>query len=156
MTAVWSAHHIRRNAASRRTELCSASALSSTNRHIACASAPFARRSSVGGEPLLDAAVELGVRAHLVGRLAHGAVAHADDEQGRADQVHDHADAEPPVEHEQHAEHAGEQQHRADDLRHDLRQEVGHVGDVAVDALDQLAGRVPAMELVVEPEHVAR
>ena len=28
-------------------------------------------------------------------------------------------------------------------------------GDVAVDALDQLARRVPAVELVVEAEHVA-
>ena len=47
VTAVCSAHHIRRNAASRRTELCSASVLSSTNRQMACAWAPLARRSSV-------------------------------------------------------------------------------------------------------------
>ena len=55
---------------------------------------------------------------------------------------------------EQHAEHAGQQDRRPGDLGHDLRQEVGHVGDVAVDALDQLARRVLAVELVVETEDV--
>ena len=47
------------------------------------------------------------------------------------------------------------EQHPADGLRDDLAEEVGHRRDVAVDALDQLAGRVAAVELVVEAEHVA-
>ena len=41
-------------------------------------------------------------------------------------------------------------------LGDDLAEEVGHRRDVAVDALDQLAGSVRAMELVVEAEHVTR
>ena len=41
------AHHIRRNARSRRTELSSAAEESSTKRHIACTSAPLERRSSI-------------------------------------------------------------------------------------------------------------
>ena len=45
-TSICSAHHMRRNAASRRTALVIASELSSTNRHIAWFSAPLARRSS--------------------------------------------------------------------------------------------------------------
>ena len=40
------AHHIDRNARSRRTELCMVPELSSTKRHIACTPAPLARRSS--------------------------------------------------------------------------------------------------------------
>ena len=52
-------------------------------------------------------------------------------------------------------EHAGDEEDAADGLRHDLAEEVGHRRDVAVDALDQLAGRVAAVELVVEAEHVA-
>ena len=48
-------------------------------------------------------------------------------------------------------------EHRgAGSLGDDLAEEVRHRGDVAVDALDQLAGRVGAVELVVETEHVAR
>ena len=70
-------------------------------------------------------------------------------------EVDEHPDAEPPVEHDQHAEHARQHDRRPGDLGHDLGQEVGHVGDVAVDALDQLARRVLAVELVVESEHVA-
>ena len=108
-----------------------------------------------GGEALLDAAVEPGVRAHLVGRLAHGAVAHAQDEEDRQAEVDEHPEAEPPVEDGQHAEHARQHDRRPGDLGHDLGQEVGHVGDVAVDALDQLARRVLAVELVVEAEDVA-
>ena len=45
-TAPCTAHHMRKNALSRRTELAIASALSSTKRHIACWPAPLARRSS--------------------------------------------------------------------------------------------------------------
>ena len=48
-----------------------------------------------------------------------------------------------------------DQQRGADGLRDDLAEEVRHRRDVAVDALDQLAGRVAAVELVVEAEHVA-
>ena len=47
------------------------------------------------------------------------------------------------------------EQDAADRLGDDLAEEVGHRRDVAVDALDQLAGRVAAVELVVEAEHVA-
>ena len=47
------------------------------------------------------------------------------------------------------------EQGAADGLGDDLAEEVGHRRDVAVDALDQLAGRVAAVELVVEAEHVA-
>ncbi len=65
-------------------------------------------------------------------------------------------DAEAPIEHEQDAEHPTEQHDRADHLRHHLGQEVGDVRDVPVDALDQLTRRVPAVELVIEPEHVPR
>ena len=63
--------------------------------------------------------------------------------------------AEAPVDHVEDAEHAGDQQDAADGLGDDLAEEVGDRRDVAVDALDQLAGRVPAVELVVEAEHVA-
>ena len=52
-------------------------------------------------------------------------------------------------------EHPGDEQDAAGGLRDDLAEEVGDRRDVAVDALDQLAGRVAAMELVVEAEHVA-
>ena len=55
----------------------------------------------------------------------------------------------------EHDEHPGDQQDAADGLRDDLTEEVGHRRDVAVDALDQLARRVAAVELVVEAEHVA-
>ncbi len=106
-------------------------------------------------EALLDPAVQLGVRSHLVRRLAHRSVAHAEHEEQRHTQVDEHPDPESPVEHDQHAEHPREHDHRPGDLRNDLRQEVGDVGDVAVDSLDELARRVLAVELVVEAEHVA-
>ena len=51
-------------------ELCSMPPLSSTKRHMAWTPAPLARRSSDAREPLLDAAVEAGQGAHLVGRFA--------------------------------------------------------------------------------------
>ena len=108
-----------------------------------------------GREALLDAAVQLGQRAHLVGRLVDRPVPHRQQHGDGEAEVDEHAEAEAPVEHRQHAEHPGDQQHAADGLGHDLRQEVGHRRDVAVDALDQLAGRVGAVELVVEAEHVA-
>ena len=46
VTEACTAHHIRKNALSRRTALASAAEESSTKRHIACTSAPFERRSS--------------------------------------------------------------------------------------------------------------
>ena len=46
VTAPCTAHHMRMNARSRRTELCSMPELSSTKRHMAWTPAPLARRSS--------------------------------------------------------------------------------------------------------------
>jgi hypothetical protein len=45
-TEPWTAHHIVRNARSRRTELCKVPELSSTKRQMAWTPAPLARRSS--------------------------------------------------------------------------------------------------------------
>ena len=104
------------------------------------------------GEALLDAAVEPRVRAHLVRRLAHRPVPHGDDDRDGAGEVHRHADSEPPVEHGEHDEHPADEHHPAGRLRDDLPEELGHRRDVAVDPLDQLAGRVPPVELVVEAE----
>ena len=108
-----------------------------------------------GGKPLLDAAVQPGVGAHLVGRLAHGPVAHAQDEERSTSADRRASRSRAASRDEQHGEHARDHDRRPGDLGNDLGQEVGDVGDVAVDALDQLARRVLAVELVVEAEHVA-
>ena len=106
-------------------------------------------------QAFLDAAVEAGVGAHLVGGLLHGAVAHPHEHGDGHAQVDGHAQAEAPVEHGQHDQHAGDEEDAPGGTRDDAAEEVGHRCDVAVDALDQLAWRVAAVELVVEPEHVA-
>jgi mycofactocin precursor len=106
------------------------------------------------GEALLDAAVEPRVRAHLVRRLPHRPVPHGDDDRDGTGEVHRHSDSEPPVEHGEHDEHPADEHHPAGRLRDDLPEELGHRGDIAVNPLDQLPGRVPPMELVVEAEDV--
>jgi hypothetical protein len=107
-------------------------------------------------EALLDAAIEAGQGTHLVGSLSDRAVTHRQQHEYRDAEVDEHPEADAPVEEGEHPEHAGDQQDAADRLGHDLREEVRHRRHVAVDALDQLARCVRAVELVVEPEHVAR
>ena len=108
-----------------------------------------------GDETLLDPAVQPTERAHLVGRLAHGPMPATDHDGERGAEVDHEPDRESPVEHGEHDDHAGDHECGAERLGHDETQELRHRRDVAVDALDQFARRVPPMELVVEPEHVA-
>ena len=108
-----------------------------------------------GDETFLDPAVQTPERAHFLGRLAHGPMPAADHDGERGAEVDHEPDRESPVEHGEHDNHAGDHQCGAERLGHDETQELRHRRDVAVDALDQFARRVPPMELVVEPEHVA-
>ena len=105
-------------------------------------------------QPLLDAAVQPCHRAELVARLEHRSMAVERHGGGGQRDVHDHADGDPPVEHGEHHEHAGHEEERTGHPGDDPTEEVGHVGDVAVDPLDQFAGRVATVELVVEAEDV--
>ena len=155
VTAPCTAHHMRMNACWRRTELRSMPPLSSTKRHMAWAPAPFGAEVLGRRQALLDAAVErarapISSAASLIARWRIASSTHDGDRE-----VHEHAEADAPVEDGEHAEHPGDEQDAAGGLRDDLRQEVGHRRDVAVDALDQLARRVRAVELVVEAEDVA-
>ena len=78
----------------------------------------------------------------------------AHDHGHRQQRVDQGAQRQAPVDERQHGDHADDQQHRADRTGNHPTEEVAHRGDVAIDTLDQLAGRVAPMELVVEPQHV--
>jgi hypothetical protein len=109
-----------------------------------------------GGEPFLDAPVEPPERTHLVGRLRDRPMPRADDDGHGERDVDGHPESEPPVDHRQHDHHPADEHRRSGGLGDHLTEELRDRGDVAVDALDQLAGCVGAVELVVETEHVAR
>ena len=51
-------------------------------------------------------------------------------------------------------QHAGDQQPAGDDADDELREEIGQLVDIAVHALDQLAGRVRLVEGHVKPQQV--
>ena len=59
-----------------------------------------------GGQPFLDAAVQPAERAHLVGRLRHRTMPGPHDHDERQTDVDRHAEAEPPVDHAEHDDHA--------------------------------------------------
>jgi hypothetical protein len=59
-----------------------------------------------------------------------------------------------PVQAPEHDQDAEQEQDVADDLDDELGEEVGQGGDVAVDALDQLAGGAGLMERQVESQAV--
>ena len=120
VTAPCTAHHMRMNARWRLTELRSIPPLSSTKRHMAWAPAPLDAEVLGRRQALLDAAVQLGQRAHLVGRLADRPVAHRQQHAHGRREVHEHAEPDAPVEDGEHAEHPADEQHAADGLRHDL------------------------------------
>ena len=66
------------------------------------------------------------------------------------DRAQRHADA--PVLQRHHRDDADQQQRAAEDLQHELREEVGERRDVAVHALDDVAGRGGGVEAHVEVE----
>ena len=109
-----------------------------------------------GDEALLDAAVQPAERSHLVGRFTHRPVATTHDDGERRAEVEHETDRQPPVEHGEHDHHAADRQRRSERLGHHEAEELRHRRDVAVDTLDELTRRVPAVELVVETEHMAR
>ena len=108
-----------------------------------------------GGEPLLDAAVQLCVGAHLLAGFANGAVATAHDQPRRCQHVGEGTERQPPIDDGQHRNHAYDHGRCAHHTRDDPAEEVAHGGDITIDSLNHLARSVAAMELVVEAQHVA-
>ena len=84
---------------------------------------------------------------HAAQAQQHG---HADQDARR----HQHAQA--PVFEQQHHEHAKQQQAVADNADHELRKKVGQRIDIAVDALDQLAGRMEVVERLRQAQAMQR
>ena len=148
-------HHMRMNARSRRTELCSAPLESSTKRQMACTPAPLARRSSAAvsrsSMPPYSWAYEPSSSDDSRTARCRPRTTTVDSE----DEEHGHAEPEAPVEDGEDDEHPEDEQQPTGGRGDDSAEEVRDRRDVAVDALDQLSGCVTAMELVVEAEDVA-
>ena len=66
--------------------------------------------------------------------------------------VHRHPETDPPVDDRDHPDHADHEDGGTERLGNHAPEQVGDRGHVAVDPLDQLAGGVTAVELVIEAE----
>ncbi|MEI2704836.1 MAG: hypothetical protein V9E89_06120 [Ilumatobacteraceae bacterium] len=108
-----------------------------------------------GRQALLDPAVQAGHGAHLLLRLGHGSMPASAHHPHGGDDVEQTTRSQAPVQHGEHGQGPDGEERGAHGLGHDLAEEVADRGHVAVDALDQLARRVRAVELVVQAQHVA-
>jgi hypothetical protein len=106
------------------------------------------------GQPLLDAAEQPGGGRALLDRLWHRGVAQPHHHDGGDGGEGQQGQADPPVLHGDHHQDTDQGQPVADHVGRERRQELRQGGDVAVDPLDQLTGRVGAVEGEVLPERV--
>ena len=108
--------------------------------------------ASVGADVVQAAQPFLEKPRHLRAGLTLGRPARATDQGHAADGdggdhgEHGHDAANPPILNGDQDQDPGQQQATAQDLQHELREEGRQSGDVAVDALDQLAGGLGVLE----------
>lgn len=103
-------------------------------------------------EPLLQEAEQARVRLARVPRVRHGEVAATPEHEQGDEREGGQGQAGAPVLARQQRQHAHEQECAAEQLDHELGEEVGQRLRVAVDALDHLAGRAPVVERHVQAQ----
>ena len=118
------------------------------------------RRRPVGaqivdaGQPLLEKPEQVGAGRALGGHLRHGEAAAAVEHRQRDQREQRDRQPDAPVLAEQQRDYAHHQQPIAQHQDHKLREEGRERGHVAVDSLDQLAGRMGLVKGHVEPQAV--